>query len=120
MCATDRAQFNSIISVKGLHSLRHLRSVNLNHNALKSASLTPLAQLPSLDTLKLSHNQLTSLTPLGRCAALVELWVPHNLIADLADLAALKSCSQVRSRRCTVHCKLCTVGAVFWWCRRDQ
>lgn len=99
-----RTQFNSLISVKGLHSLRHLRSVNLNHNALKSASLAPLAQLPSLHTLKLSHNQLTSLTPLGRCGALVELWVPHNLIADLADLAALRPCSQVRSG--SVRCGL--------------
>jgi Leucine-rich repeat (LRR) protein len=88
--------FNSLISIRAVHSLRHLTNLSLSHNALKSISLAPLAELPALAVLKLSHNQLTTLAPLGRCVSLVELWVPHNRVNAVAELAALQPVERLR------------------------
>ena len=69
--------------------------MHLEHNQI--GSLAPLPQLPQLQLLDASHNQLVVLSELHtKCPVLTELRLGNNLLADAAVLAPLGALGGLR------------------------
>jgi len=71
-----------------------IRNLNLWGNDLNNISI--LSQMPNLEVLSLSVNQVSSLAALGGCEKLTELYLRKNNIFDLAEVQHLSSLSKLR------------------------
>lgn len=105
---------NAIASVDpGVFSgSRQVRSVDLCHN--KISHLAFLAYITAqLETLLLSHNNITSLGPtLSDCHSLVVLDISFNAIADMRELRVLQPASLLR--------QIILAGNPFWISEDDD
>ena len=80
---------DTTFDLEPLRSLTNLSYLRIRSRQLECRDITPLAGLVSLQSLDLSHNQISDLAPLRYLTNLEELSVGDNQIRDLAPLAGL-------------------------------
>jgi hypothetical protein len=77
---------NHLSSLMGLPSLSYITELNLSSNEFLSCDLPELERLPSLQTLDLSGNQITSVQNFPRLPTLRSLSLAFNSISSLQSL----------------------------------
>ena len=92
---------DSIDSPSVIHDAKQLsRLVNLTFLALHGVEdLTPLAGLPKLEQLFVSHSNIRDLSPLAGLTKLEHVYLPGGDISDLTPLAGLTELEELHLRR---------------------
>ncbi|XP_061151849.1 cilia and flagella associated protein 410 isoform X1 [Syngnathus typhle] len=68
----------------------------LNCWGCKLTDVSILSQMPNIEVLTLSVNNISSLAPLAGCLSLCELYLRRNMIASLSELSYLRSMTRLR------------------------
>jgi Leucine-rich repeat (LRR) protein len=71
-----------------------VKSLNLWGNDIEDVSI--LRELPNVEILSLSVNQITTLEDFSHCGKLSELYLRKNLISDLAEVQYLRGLRNLR------------------------
>ncbi|KAG7368807.1 leucine rich repeat LRR-containing protein [Nitzschia inconspicua] len=87
-------------SLKGIRAMINLSHLDLRYNLLQNLPRANLYIGGQIQTLKLSHNQIsTTRGGLDRCYALRELWLDGNCIRDLHQVSGLARLPQLEVLR---------------------
>ncbi|KAL0222812.1 hypothetical protein P9112_002202 [Eukaryota sp. TZLM1-RC] len=84
-----------VLSATGCSSLNDVRNINLWAKSLSDISI--VRQMPNVEVLSLSVNEITSLIDFGDCNSLKELYLRNNKISDVREIQHLRKLGNLRT-----------------------